>query len=105
MQTKRDSATEAIVNTIFGCVIGYLIVLTVLLVDPTPASAAAWSVALNVPASAIRQFVIRRIFEAMTLVEERPHAESYHRRTRVGKGKGESPYSPTTRNSYVNRSR
>jgi hypothetical protein len=100
MQTKCASATEAIINTIFGCAIGYGIVYAVLLVDQNPASAAACSVALNVPASAVRKFVIRRIFESMTLVEERPRdpsgasSDSDHRRTRNGKGKGESPYAP-----------
>jgi hypothetical protein len=49
-------------QTSVGCAIGYLIVLAVLLLDSSPASAAAWSVAFNVPASAARQFVIRRFF-------------------------------------------
>jgi hypothetical protein len=65
MQTRRESKTEAIVNTVVGCVIGYLIVLAVLLVDSNPASAAAWSVAFNLPASAARQFVIRRLFNGV----------------------------------------
>jgi hypothetical protein len=56
---------EAVVNTIFGCAIGYAIIIAVLLADPNPTSAAAWSVALNVPASAVRQFLIRRIFNGV----------------------------------------
>jgi hypothetical protein len=65
MQTRRASMAEAIVNTMVGCGIAYLIVLGVLLVDPNPTSAAAWSVGLNVPASAARQFVIRRLFNGV----------------------------------------
>jgi hypothetical protein len=65
MQTRRASMAEAIVNTVVGCVIGYLIVLAVITLDPSPTSAAAWSVALNLPASAARQFVIRRLFNGV----------------------------------------
>jgi hypothetical protein len=65
MQTRRASMAEAITNTVIGCGIAYLIVLAVLLADPNPASAAAWSVALNVPASAARQFAIRRFFNGV----------------------------------------
>jgi hypothetical protein len=64
VQTKTSSLFEATVNTVAGCLVGYVIVLAVFTLDPTPASAAAWSVALNIPASAARQYVIRRIFNA-----------------------------------------
>jgi hypothetical protein len=62
MQTRAASLVEAATNTVAGCVIGYGIVLAVIMADPNPASAAAWVVALNIPASAARQFVIRRLF-------------------------------------------
>jgi hypothetical protein len=65
MQTKAASLIEGAVNTVAGCVIGYAIVLAVITADPNPASAAGWAVALNVPASAARQFVIRRLFNGV----------------------------------------
>jgi hypothetical protein len=38
---------EAIANTVIGCGVAYLIVYAILLADPDPASAAAWSVAFK----------------------------------------------------------
>jgi hypothetical protein len=63
MQTGRASLAEAITNTCVGCVVAYIIVLAVLLVDSSPSSAAAWSVGLNIPASAARSFLLRRFFD------------------------------------------
>jgi hypothetical protein len=62
MQTRRSSILETAVNTVAGCVIGFMIVYSTMKFDPNPVSASAWIVALNVPASAARQYAIRRLF-------------------------------------------
>jgi hypothetical protein len=65
MQTRKTSLVEAIVNTVVGSCVAYLIVLSVIILDPNPASAAAWSVGLNVPASAARSYLVRRFFDGV----------------------------------------
>jgi hypothetical protein len=67
MQTRRSSMLETAANTIAGCLIGFAIVYATMRIDPNPASASAWIVGLNVPASAARQYVIRRLFNGKVL--------------------------------------
>jgi ABC-type uncharacterized transport system permease subunit len=62
MQSRRESLIEAATNTVIGCLLGFAIAFAVMKVDMSSATAAAWIVGLNVPASAARQYVIRRLF-------------------------------------------
>jgi hypothetical protein len=62
MQTRSASLAEAVVNTVFGCMLGFAIVFLVLKLDFNPVSASVWAVALNIPASAARQYAVRRLF-------------------------------------------
>jgi hypothetical protein len=65
MQTRRGSMLETFVNTIVGCLIGFVIVYATMRIDPDPASAAVWIVGLNLPASAMRSYVVRRLFNGV----------------------------------------